>query len=106
MKQLAFHEVVANEPQELKDCIEGLTVLTNDHYSDSPERAILTTAIDFLRFRQPLKPFRRKIEYPNMPDLITAQCPACLRRLRTSRTTKSGDAYCPKCGQAIDWSEG
>jgi hypothetical protein len=53
----------------------------------------------------PKKPYRKTIHYPYMPDLDVCQCPTCLRRLRTTRTTVKGDAHCPKCGQAIDWSE-
>lgn len=62
-------------------------------------------AITNLCFRIPRRPLRSMIHYPHQPDLETAQCPYCLRRLRTKRSTKTGDTFCPTCGQAIDWTQ-
>lgn len=56
-----------------------------------------------LQYRTPMKPYRNIVHYPYRPDMEIVQCPRCKRRLRTNRMTKNGDAYCPDCGQAIDW---
>lgn len=61
-------------------------------------------AIEALQRRTPMKPYRNIVHYPYRSDMEIVQCPRCKRRLRTSRMTKSGDAYCPDCGQAIDWT--
>lgn len=67
--------------------------------------AAVKTALDALQKQTPQKPYRNRIEYPNMRDMDVVQCPSCRRRLRTTRTQKSGDRYCPACGQAIDWED-
>lgn len=53
----------------------------------------------------PKKPHTTFVPYFYKRDETIVQCPNCKRRLRTSRTVKNPDAYCPRCGQAIDWSE-
>lgn len=53
----------------------------------------------------PKKPYTTFVPYFYKRDENIVQCPNCKRRLRTSRTVKNHDAYCPRCGQAIDWSE-
>lgn len=60
-------------------------------------------AVDAIEHRIPMKPYRNIVRYPYRPDMEIVQCPRCKRRLRTNRMTKNGDAYCPDCGQAIDW---
>ena len=62
-------------------------------------------AVQALEKQIPKRPYRKTIHYPYMQDMDVCQCVTCLRRLRTTRTTAKGDAHCPKCGQAIDWSE-
>lgn len=76
---------------------EKIPLLTMAEACDIGREAILK--------QMPKKPYRKTITYPYMPDMDVCQCPSCLRRLRTTRTTANGDAYCPKCGQHIDWSE-
>jgi len=63
----------------------------------------LDVAIDVLEKQIPQEPYRNIVHYPYRPDMEVVQCPRCKRRLRTNRMTKNGDAYCPDCGQAIDW---
>ena len=65
--------------------------------------AAVNTAIDALKKQTPMRPYRNIVRYPYQSDLEVVQCPMCKRRLRTNRMTKSGDAFCPDCGQAIDW---
>lgn len=60
-------------------------------------------AVDAIEHRIPMKPYRNLVHYPYRTDMEVVQCPRCKRRLRTNRMTKNGDAYCPDCGQAIDW---
>ncbi len=44
-----------------------------------------------------------EIEFPYAPGRQTANCPNCKRKLRCLHTKEN---YCPKCGQALDWSKG
>lgn len=51
----------------------------------------------------PKKPYTY---YSNPPyKTLLARCPNCKRPLRPGRTYRNPDFYCPRCGQAIDWSE-
>lgn len=63
----------------------------------------LDVVIDVIEKQVPMKPYRNIVHYPYRSDMEVVQCPRCKRRLRTNRMTKNGDAYCPDCGQAIDW---
>jgi predicted RNA-binding Zn-ribbon protein involved in translation (DUF1610 family) len=56
-----------------------------------------------LQYRTPMKPYWNIVHYPNRTSMGIVQCPMCKRRLRINKITKKGDAYCPNCGQAIDW---
>lgn len=55
---------------------------------------------------KPKKPYVHVLDTPtwskNKDKVI--QCPNCKRRMRY-RSVSNLEAYCPKCGQAIDWSE-
>ena len=51
---------------------------------------------------EPKKPYTY---YSNPPyKTLLARCPNCKRPLRPGRTYRNPDLYCPRCGQAIDWS--
>lgn len=52
---------------------------------------------------EPKKPYTY---YSNPPyKTLLARCTNCKRPLRPGRTYRNPDLYCPRCGQAIDWSE-
>lgn len=54
---------------------------------------------------EPKKPRVHRIHFSYKPDEIIVQCPNCKRRLKSQLTVTNPYAYCPRCGQAIDWSE-
>ena len=49
-----------------------------------------------LAYRKP-----KKVIYTKIKEL-RAKCPSCNRRLKT----QSSYAYCPGCGQKLDWNVG
>ena len=75
----------------------GIPVVWVDGFTEA-----IAMAIEALEKQTPKRPYAH-IFAPYEPHMLYAQCSCCKRRIRTKRTTK--DKYCPKCGQAIDWSE-
>ena len=63
----------------------------------------IRAAINALKKSTPMKPYWNIVHYPNRTSMGIVQCPMCKRKLRMNKMTKNGDAYCPDCGQAIDW---
>lgn len=51
----------------------------------------------------PKKPHVHRIHFSYKPDELIVQCPNCKRRLKSQLNATNPYAYCPKCGQAIDW---
>ena len=80
--------------------IEKLPVESKRHLEYRPA---ICKAIDALKKDTPMKPYWNIVHYPNRTSMGIVQCPMCKRRLRMNKMTKNGDAYCPDCGQAIDW---
>ena len=86
-------------PQEAKDLVEqcGLNIEGIKH---AKCESVVISAIE--------KQIPKKVKYLNRhgdgPDYYNKDyfnCPSCGRRLRN----KQKDAYCGRCGQALDWSD-
>ena len=106
--------------ETIENIVENYNNVSKDTLKEYIFEAVdaLDAAIEALKMRTPKKPvtgymFNEKFreildeEYANLKGDC---CPNCKRYIgKTESETKvfgrSGNPYCPYCGQAIDWSE-
>ena len=89
--------------------VEDLENGIKEYYGGNERLCGVLGSINAVKGVQPVFCFKDERLKPKKPYVTKytkiVECPNCKRRLRTTLTLKNLEAYCPKCGQAIDWSE-
>lgn len=87
-----------NKHEEYQEAFDYYWKIYEEHHLGMLARHYIDMLKELVDKETPKKPIKGKVIYNTFENIITHHC-ECGRELSLN------NAYCPKCGQKLDWSD-